>query len=128
MPNPTGTAVYLGKVPGQGDARAYRLDPPLVTTDWDDETVTVTEVVVSAAVVPFSGPETYIFPAKPAPDLPGGWDFANYSELEGSYRGDLDHAEALRRCGDGYQIAQADYIDGEVATETPALPAGTRDQ
>ena len=68
----------------QGDARLYVLDEPL---DGNRH------VVVSAAVVPYSGPETYIFAGTEDGEV-GGW-----MELDGSYRGGLDHAEALRRAG-----------------------------
>lgn len=75
----------------RGDARLYRCEPPLAGHD---------RVVVSAANVPFSGPETYIFPA----DAEG--KVIDYTELHGSFQGALDHAEALR--GAGYEIAETD--------------------
>lgn len=68
----------------------YRLEPPLEEHEL---------VVVSAALVPYSGPETYIFPA----DADG--DIASFGELEGSYRGDLSHAVALQ--GAGYTIEES---------------------
>lgn len=46
-------------------------------------------VIVSAAWSTFSGPETYIFPAD------GEGNVLSWSELEGSYRGGLDHDVAL---------------------------------
>lgn len=78
-----------------GRAALYRLDPPLATKDYDDEPTGEAHeyVVVSATVTPYSGPETYIFPA----DAEG--KVTNWGELDGSFRGDLDHAEALRRAG-----------------------------
>ena len=57
-------------------------------------------VVVSATDVMPSGPETYIFPA----DEDG--NVLSWQEMTGSYRGGLDHAEALRRMGA--------TVDGEV--------------
>jgi hypothetical protein len=54
-------------------------------------------VVVSAVVATFSGPETYIFPADKDSKV------LNWLELNGSFRGALDHAEALK--GAGYTIA-----------------------
>lgn len=50
-------------------------------------------VVVSATVVPFTGPETYIFPAR------ADGTVINFAEREGSYRGGLDHATALQNAG-----------------------------
>lgn len=80
-----------------GDARLFRLSPPLRNTDYDDKTSQYEYVVVSATHAPYSGPETYIFPA----DSEG--NVTSWSELEGSYRGGLSHVEALSRAG--YQIA-----------------------
>lgn len=75
-----------------GDAALYRVDPPMADDDGTTE-----YVVVSAANVPPSGPETYIFAA----DEDG--EVTSWGELYGSFRGGLDHAEALR--GAGYEIA-----------------------
>lgn len=50
-------------------------------------------VVVSAADVPYSGPETYIFPSNEKGTI------LKYTELPGSFRGALDHARALRNAG-----------------------------
>lgn len=54
-------------------------------------------VVVSAVSVPFDGPETYIFTANSEGAI------TSYMELEGSFKGGLDHAEALRRAG--YEVS-----------------------
>lgn len=67
----------------------YKMDPPLEGAAW---------VVVSAADVMFSGPETYIFPA----DEDG--HITDWFELDGSYRGGLDHEHALALAG--YTVAQ----------------------
>jgi hypothetical protein len=50
-------------------------------------------VIVSATYVAPTGPETYIF----ASDKKG--NITDWGELDGSFRGDLDHAEALRLAG-----------------------------
>lgn len=68
----------------RGSANLYRLDPPLSESEY---------VVVSASVVPYSGPETYIFPATE------GGEIADGGELDGSYRGGLDHELALLNAG-----------------------------
>ncbi len=69
------------------DARLYRLSTPLQGNKY---------VIVSAVVAFGSGAETYIFPA----DKDG--NALNMLELEGSFRGALDHAQALENAG--YQI------------------------
>ena len=71
-----------------GQAAHYRLDPPLDGAEF---------VVVSATVAMFSGPETYIFAADESGKI------TDFSEKDGSYRGGLDHAEALE--GAGYAVA-----------------------
>ena len=71
----------------RGWAALYRMEPPHDGHPY---------CIVSAAHVPFSGPETYIFPATSAGEV------ADWGELDGSYKGGLDHAEALE--GAGYTI------------------------
>jgi hypothetical protein len=95
-----GTATLVKRnLPGAtGVAHLYRLDPPVADTAWGGNPNDTFEFVrVSATVVPGSGPETYIFPA----DETGA--VIDWGELPGSYRGGLDHAEALR--GAGYEVA-----------------------
>lgn len=85
---PAKTATLVKKLNGfHGEARLYRLSEPL---DGNEH------VAVSAVVVPYSGPETYIFPA----DSDG--KVASWGELDGSFRGSLDHEEALH--GAGYEV------------------------
>ena len=67
-----------------GDARLYKVKPKMGK---------FTYVVVSAAVVPFSGPETYIFGANKDGEV------TEWGELDGSYRGGLDHDRALKNAG-----------------------------
>src|SRR5690349_19484746 len=85
----------------KGDARLYRVEPPLRYDTWGDEDkdqeAATGYVIVSAADVPFSGPETYIFAASEAGDV------LDWGELDGSFRGGLDHREALS--GAGYEIS-----------------------
>jgi hypothetical protein len=68
-----------------GDARLYKLATPV-----DYQGRTTEYVIASATVVPFGGPETYIFAA----DKDG--NILNWLELPGSYKGGLDHEEAMR--------------------------------
>lgn len=93
------TATYVKPYdPGRGDAAVYKLSDPMPVDRFGDEKQHTDHVVVSAVDVMFSGPETYIFPC----DADG--KVTSWGELEGSFRGGLDHAEALR--GAGYEIAQ----------------------
>lgn len=88
------TATLVQKLNGwQGDARHYKLSEPIKDYDGNQHS----NVIVSAVVAPYTGPETYIFPATEA-GVP-----VNHGELDGSFRGGLDHAEALRRAG--YEVA-----------------------
>lgn len=89
-----------------GRAALYRLAPPVKFTTWDPDAggckemeKTAEFVVVSAVVAMYSGPETYIFPASPEGEV------TDWGELNGSFRGALDHGEALRRAG--YEVRDA---------------------
>jgi hypothetical protein len=93
-------ATYVKDVEGfRGVAKLFKMSPPVkyesYTAEGDFEFVTKTSefVVVSATVVSFSGPETYIFPA----DSEGV--VTSWGELDGSYRGSLNHTSALERAG-----------------------------
>lgn len=81
-----------------GVAYAYELDPPMKSQPWDEaeEPSEFKYVIVSATVVPLTGPETYIFGARKAGDAVA---IADYGELEGSYRGGLNHDVALHNAG-----------------------------
>ena len=88
------TATMLEEMTGMnGRANLYRLSEALESYDGNKYEY----VVVSAVDVPFSGPETYIFGA----DENG--EIVNWMELPGSFRGALDHNEALE--GAGYTVA-----------------------
>lgn len=71
--------------------------PRPIPYNWDRETEKFTEetkyIIVSAIPSPYSGPETYAFPA----DKEG--NVLNYGELDGSMRGTLSHEEVLRNMG-----------------------------
>lgn len=107
MSAPTKVATFVRVVPGFiGDARLYRLNPPMPTYDPDNEWETPSEpaeyVVVSGTVVMYSGRETYIFAAN------ADGRIVDWSELDGSFRGGIDHERALR--GAGYTVVQAAEI------------------
>ncbi|KKN22317.1 hypothetical protein LCGC14_0916520 [marine sediment metagenome] len=89
-----GTAYFIEEsISGSGARQQlYRLSDPL------DETAEY--VVVSAVQAMWSGPETYIFKANPDGDVVG------WSELTGSFQGDLDHQRALREAG--YRVVRHD--------------------
>ncbi len=94
-----GMATLVRRLEWRGDARLYRLDPPMTVEDHEGVLESCEHVVVSAVDVPWSGPETYIFGADADGNVP------RMSELPGSFRGDRDHARAL---GDaGYEVSPA---------------------
>ena len=80
-----------------GTAYLYKLSEPIAYPSWvhdEDEQREMTEYVVVSATNAFdSGPETYIFPANQDGDI------LKWGELNGSFKGNLDHKEALRRLG-----------------------------
>lgn len=95
------TATFLRSLDGfTGDARLYQLSTPVeYESRTDDGQATTSFVIVSATVVMFSGPETHIFPAN------ANGEVVAWGELDGSYKGGLDHEAAL--AGAGYSIATA---------------------
>ena len=94
------TATLVRKLKNyRGDARLYRLSEPVPYSGLfreDNEAAPTTDhVIVSATVVGYGeGPETYIFPAAAEGDQPVSW-----LEMDGSFKGGLDHEVALRRLG-----------------------------
>lgn len=86
-----------GPLPKFRNARLYKVNPPVKYTSYDLDgepcSNEASHVVVSAAVTMDHGHETYIFPA----DEHGR--VISWNEIDGSFIGGLDHAEALRRAG-----------------------------
>ena len=86
-------ATMIRKLDGfTGDAALYELSEPVgYDMDWDTDEYKeqTTYVIVSATIAPFTGAETYVFPADKDGEILG------WSELAGSYRGGLDHQQAL---------------------------------
>lgn len=79
--------------------KLWKVTPPIgYDEDWDTGKFrkNTDYIVSSAASVMFSGPETYIFPA----DEEG--TIIDWGELQGSYRGGLDHDEAIEGLIDFY--------------------------
>jgi len=84
-------ATFIRQLEGwRSDARLYHLDPAISFETIDDMGKT-DYVIVSAARM--MGPETYIFPARKDGTA------INMLELSGSFRGSLDHAQALLNAG-----------------------------
>jgi len=71
-----------------GVAHLWRLSPPVAHGGG-----LVDYVVTSATLAAYSGPETYIFPANPDGKV------SDWGEMSGSYRGGLDHEQAIRNSG-----------------------------
>jgi hypothetical protein len=71
--------------------RLYQLSEPIAKYGADGDSGPY--VIVSGVWAMFSGPETYIFPA----DATG--KVTDWGELEGSFRGSIDHERALRAAG-----------------------------
>lgn len=96
----TGTATFVRRLQEwRSEAHLYRLDPP-APYGWGDEPRPTTDhVIVSAVFAPFSGEETYIFPATAAGEA------IEMGEMDGSFRGGLDHKRALQEAG--YKIAES---------------------
>jgi hypothetical protein len=87
------TAKYIKRFTGsRGDAAVYELSEPIADFGGTKKS---SHVVVSAVSV-MGEPETYIFPC----DADG--NITSWGELPGSFKGGLDHAEALR--GAGYEV------------------------
>ena len=98
MANKNKTATFIKKIEGWiADARLVHLSAPVAYQIFNEtgesEERTTDHVIVSAVNAFYSGDETYIFPA----DSDG--EALNMCELEGSFKGYQDHAEALRRAG-----------------------------
>lgn len=86
----------------RGDARLYRLDPPMsLERDYDPESAGVTTEYVVVSATEVSGePETYVFAADAEGNV-SGW-----TELDGSFRGGYDHERALRNAGYDVEAAR----------------------
>jgi hypothetical protein len=96
------TATKIKEIQGwRGKAAKYRLSPPFAhRMEYDDDVkIFVEYVIVSASVATYSGPETFVFAAVEESDEPTSW-----GEMDGSFRGELNHARALRGLGEGYEI------------------------
>jgi len=91
------TATLVKLLPGKSAMLATSLNQGLY--HLSDPLDGYSDVVVSAANTVDHGPETYIFGATPEGRI------TNWSELSGSFVGDMDHAKALGNAG--YTIMEA---------------------
>lgn len=86
-------AKYIAKkirvLEGHGTKILWELCPPLEGFGL---------VITSAVDVPYSGPETYVFPANEEGEI------ISWAELVGSYKGKLDHKLALYYAG--YSVSE----------------------
>jgi hypothetical protein len=103
----TKTAKFVKNMPNgefRGKASLYRLSHPVSYYFYDDNCnfyddnckeihKETSYVIVSAVIAMFSGPETYIFPTTETGEI------LNWGELDGSYRGGLNHDTALLNAG-----------------------------
>lgn len=90
------TARFIKRLDGTGEGRVYLLDPAMETYDGPP-----TEYVwVSATYATYTGAETYIFACDSAGNV------TNWSELDGSFRGGIDHEGALENAG--YTVVLSD--------------------
>ena len=76
-----------------GKAFLCKVTPPMEYETKEERKKTTKYIIVSATHVPFSGDETYIFPATSKGIV------INWIELEGSFKGDCDHKRALANAG-----------------------------
>ena len=100
-------ATFVKQIPkGKGDMRLYHCDTGGCLPEY---------VIVSAVNAVFSGPETYIFEANDKGEV------VDYGELEGSFRGELNHAKALANAG--YSIVIEAEFDDKIVPVTKKVAA-----
>lgn len=73
----------------KGSAKLWKLSEPVEYDRHGHKT----EHVITSAVVAYSGPETYIFPASP------GGEPISFGDMDGSFQGALDHEAAISGAG-----------------------------
>jgi hypothetical protein len=85
----------IDKAEMPGDARLYELDEPIAWSKWEgnEEVDYRTEFVVVSGIANSFSTETYIFPANAYGKI------LSWLELDGSFRGSVDHERALENAG-----------------------------
>ncbi len=93
------TATFIKSMNGfNGDARLYKVAPPMSIDSLFDEDDKTTDHIIVSAVYVLGVPETYIFASN------SDGEISNWGELSGSFKGDIDHNEALNRAG--YEVQE----------------------
>lgn len=94
------TATFVKSLDWRGDARLYRLSVPVEVDEYGGHGVKETNFVVVSAVMmaEYGVCETYVFAADE-----DGKPY-NFLELDGSFKGALDHARALNNAG--YEVTK----------------------
>lgn len=77
----------------RGDARLYRVEPPMPWSEGSEKGGVTFYIAVSVAVVSPTGRETYVFP------MDSSGEPLSWQELPGSCRGEVSHVEMLRYLG-----------------------------
>ena len=81
---------FIGNLSGwKGDARLFAVNPPV---KYDDKE---TSFVIVSGVYVIGKPETYIFPADESGEC------LSFVEMDGSFKGAIDHEKALQNAGYG---------------------------
>ena len=96
------TYKYIKTLNGwNGDAALYHVSPSMVYHDWDENNkminIKIDYVIVSAATAPYSGPETFIFPASHNSIKTNSP--ISFQNLMGSFKGELNHEQAFSNAG-----------------------------
>jgi hypothetical protein len=98
----------LGRSASGARQKLYRLsDQDLSETGY---------VVVSAVVAPITGPETYVFSANETGEI------LDFSELEGSIRGVMDHEASLSAAGYTLTDEEVVYCANEHPIKREKIP------
>lgn len=87
------TATFIKDIVGQRASQKLWHLSQGVPFGWGEPMQLTEYVITSATNVIFSGDETYMFPAN------ADGDITNWVEMDGSYRGDLNHERAIRKAG-----------------------------
>ena len=87
-------ATFVRDIPNvRASQKLWKLSEPYTVPCWaydDDETdATVVSHVITSATTVLGVPETYVFPAAEDGEI------VDWGELPGSFKGALDHTEAL---------------------------------
>lgn len=93
---------------GQGEGEVWKANQPIPYRfysgeGYEKDTGETQYIWVSAVNVPYSGPETYIFPCNEEGEI------LDWGELPGSFRGETNIPKALDRMIEAYNNGEFDY-------------------